>query len=438
MFDYPELAATQLILIGVGVMWLLRRNDEVPLLISCFIFYISSYRFWAVTSGKGEWANITNFGFDPITDQEALVALADIVFGQLCLLAAYILQQGKTLPVIVPVCDRPFLRWLRAKVIFFGLLFLPAVVVVRSRLSAQLSTGGSLAFGNGYAYLFPMLLIGIATLIFCLWRFRGLSSWKTKIAAFLILGGVAYLTYDPSSRFRFVAWIISGGVIFSSCYRPRTRLILFTIVAVITISLFTVAGALRNPNLSGDALNQAATERAFAAEDANMLDGFALMQQVYPKLADFRWGMEHFEILTRPIPRALWPDKPIGGGAMAKLGLVDANKGSTLGISPSLFGSFYSEGGLGGIAILSVFYGSVFARVIRASAGRQPFAGILMRAVLAACLVPLLRGGDLPGIYAWFGMSFWPCFLLLWVKRRDFKKRPLFPTLPAYRPSLSR
>ncbi len=130
--------------------------------------------------------------------------------------------------------------------------------------------------------------------------------------------------------------------------------------------------------------------------------------------------MEHLEILLRPIPRSLWPEKPVGG-YMNQLGLITADTGFTLGISPTLFGSFYAEAGLMGIAVFSSVYGAILAAIVRYTARLQLFAGVLIRAILCASLIPLLRGGDLPGIYAWIGMAFWPCFLLLWLKRSDLK-----------------
>ena len=129
-----------------------------------------------------------------------------------------------------------------------------------------------------------------------------------------------------------------------------------------------------------------------------------------------------FEILERPIPRAWWPDKPVGG-YMNKLGIITADTGFTLGISPSLFGSFYQEGGLVGVVLLSIIYGFGFGRLVSFSTRIVPLAGLLLRGILAAAIVPLLRGGDLPGIYAWFGMSFWPCLLLLWLGRHEFFAR---------------
>jgi hypothetical protein len=426
LFEFPELIFTQIALLVLSGLWFLRRNDEIPLLMSSFLFYIASYRYWAVTNGINKWVNIGNLGFTSITKEAALSALSYMVFGQICLVATYMLQQTKVVSPIIPISDRSFNRWLRPKIIVFGLLCLPLVLVIRARVEAQVSAGSSLAFQvTGYLYLFPMVLIGIATLVLCLWKFGGFASLHTKIAAISIVIGVSYYTFAPTSRFQFLGWMIASGIILSSTYRPKTRLIVFAIIAILGLTIFAVAGALRNSELTGDALNQAALERAFSAEDANMLDGFVLMQQVYPKRLDFSFGMEHLEILMRPIPRSLWPEKPVGG-YMNKLGLTINGGKATLGISQSLFGSFYGEGGLIGILVFSIIYGTIFARIVRSSSQLHPFASILIRAIFCACLIPLLRGGDLPGIYAWFAMAFWPCFLLLWNKRRYFALR--FPS----------
>lgn len=423
LFEFTELVFTQIGLIIFSGIWMLWRNDEVPLFISSFLFYISGYRYWAVTSGFGKWVTLGNLGgFNSITTEAALVALNYMVFGEICLIVTYMLCQRQSLPVIKPIGDRSFLMWLSPKVIGFGLLCLPLVLYVRFRVAAQVAAGKSLAFEvSGYLFLFPMVLVGIATLILCVWKFGGFSSIRTKIMAFSILVSVSYYTFGPNSRFQFLGWMLASAIVLSSSYRPKTRLIIFTIIAVLAIGTFAVAGAMRSTTLAEDAVNQAAFERAFSAEDANMLDGFVMIQQVYPERLDYSWGMEHLEILMRPIPRALWPEKPVGGYAN-KLNIT-INKGkATLGISPSLIGSFYAEGGIIGIIFFSIVYGKIFAFIVLYSTRIQPFASILVRAILCACLIPLLRGGDLPGIYAWFGMAFWPCFLLLWTKRKYFRQ----------------
>jgi len=418
LFEYPELAVSQITLLVISWIWLLKRNDEIPLIISSFMFYVASYRYWAVTQGINQWVNLSSLGLNSVTQEAALEALAYIVFGQICLLGSYMWHQKKKLPILMSTdVDYSILKWLYPKVIVLGLFCLPLVVVTRSQVIMQLRLGKSLAFQiSSYLYLFPLALVGITTLIFCLWKFGGFPSLPSKIAAISIVFGVFELTFGSTGRFQFMGWIIAAGIILSSSYRPKNRLVIIGSFLLLAISLFAIAGAMRNPNFADARLNQAAWERASSAEDANMLDGFVLLQNVYPQRLDFQWGMEHLEILMRPIPRAWWPGKPVGG-YMNKLGLTIHGGKGTLGISPSLFGSFYAEGGIIGIFLFSLLYGIIIARIVSYSTKLKPFAAILVRAILCASLLPLLRGGDLPGIYAWIGMAFWPCFLLLWIKR---------------------
>jgi oligosaccharide repeat unit polymerase len=424
LFEFPDLLIVQLICLVMSGVWLLKRNDELPLIMSSFLLYCGSYRYWAVTQGIARgWVQLGNFGFTAITDESALIALAYIVFGEVCVLVTYGWHQRRKLPVLLQPLEpqRQVLRWIRPRALGLGLFCVPLVVLARAQLLAQYRLGRSLGFEvSSYLSLFPLALVGIATLLLCLWKFRGFTSLLSKITVVVIMITLAQMTFAPSGRFQFLGWIIASGVVISSTYRPKVRLIMLTSLAVVALALFATAGAMRNQQFAETDLNQAAWERAFSAEDANMLDGFVLIQEVYPERLDFSYGMEHLEVLMRPIPRSLWPGKPVGG-YMNKLGLIDANTGFTLGISPTLFGSFYAEGKLLGILIFSVVYGWVFALIVRRTIWLHPFAAALVRAMLCASLVPLLRGGDLPGIYAWIGMAFWPCFLVLWVKRREFR-----------------
>lgn len=429
LFEAPELLCVQLTLLWLSLRWILRRNDEIPLLINSFLFYVTGYRYFTISMGWNQWVDFSTFGFEPISEKLALDALMATILGQLVMMGTYAIQQKNTVPILLPRDDPYLFKWLRPKVMILGLLCLPLVVVIRSQVSDRLNAGSSLAFEvSGYLYLFPMVLIGVATLILCLWKFGGLPSGFDRIGAIAILIGVVYLTYAPHSRFHFLAWIIAGSTIVSSSYRAKTRLIALTLFAIFGLSLFAVAGAMRNIQVASGNLNQIAVERALNAEDGNMLDGFVLLQQVYPKNLEFSLGMQHLEILMRPIPRAWWPGKPIGGYLKQYTLLTQGGKG-TLGFSPTLFGIFYAEGGHVGILFFSAIYGSILARIVRYSLKLHPFANILVRAVLCAALIPILRSGDMAGNYAWIGMAFWPCFLVLWYRRHYFKRyfqRPVY------------
>lgn len=430
LFDFPELAFAQIAMIVLSGVWLLKRNDEIPLLISSFLCYVASYRYWAVSADINNWVNITHFGFQPITHERATIALGYIVFGEICLLGVYCLFQTKRLPALdLSWSNYAFFNWLRPKLLLLGVLCLPLVISVRGAVFSQVQSGRSLAFQvSGYLYLIPLMLVGIAILLVALWKFGGLPTLWSKLLVSFILFNLFNLTFQSSGRFQFIGWIIAAGIIWSSTYRPVKRLAILTMAVVLAVSLFAAAGAMRGSARADADFNQAAWQRAFSAEDANMLDGFVLIQQVYPDRLEFSFGMEHVEVLLRPIPRAIWPDKPVGG-YMNKLGLIDADSGFTLGISPSILGSFYAEAGLVGILFWCIVYGFTIAKIVTWSVSLQPFPSIVVRAMLAASLIPLLRGGDLPGVYAWIGMAFWPCFLVLWLRRHQLRQQ-FFPVPP--------
>jgi len=292
--------------------------------------------------------------------------------------------------------------------------------------------GQTLAFGLSYLFLFPLALIGSSTLVILLWKFNGLASWQSKGMAILILISTFYITFQPTSRFKFVGLLIAAASIWFCSYSSKTRLLALSIISVSVISLFTIAGTMR---YSSELEQTAVWERFYTAEDAQMLDGFVMVRDVYPELLDFRYGMEHLEILARPIPRALWPDKPVGG-YVNKLGLYNVEKHGTLGFSPTLFGSFYAEGGAIAIIFFSLLYGVILAALMQYS-NRLSYQGILIRATVISSMIPLLRGGDLPGIYGWIGMAFWPVFLVLWLDRKRLKaasysySEQFFPNLKA-------
>lgn len=419
---FPELFLLQLLLILLSIYWFLRRNDQLPLLITGFLFYCGSYRYFAVTQGWARgWVRLQTFGFNAITEAEAERVLLVMVLGELCLLGSYLYTQRQKIPVLTSdllPTEHRLLSWLRPRLLILSGTLFAIALYTQTQVLRQIQAGRSLGFQvSAYLYLLPLALVGIAILLLCVWKRGGFASGWSRLLAVTLLVSLAQFTFGPAGRFQFMGWLIAASVIVSSNYRPRTRLWILLGFAAIALSLFAIAGTLRNTDFTDINFRQSAWERAFSAEDANMLDGFVLLQQVYPERLSYSFGGEHLEILLRPIPRTLWPNKPVGG-YMNKLGLITAETGFNLGISPTLFGSCYAEGGIWGVVLFASGYGWVLARLMRTSAQVLPFAGLLIRALLCAALVPLLRGGDLPGIYAWIGMAFWPCGLVLWLKRR--------------------
>ncbi len=424
------LSLCQIAWILLGVLWVVRKHDEIPLLISTLLFYVFTFRFWALLQGWVSPVDITNFGFDPIDSKSALDVQTIATLGETVLLSVYMLAQRCRIDVPHTLASPELLSWLKPRVAALGVICILISLLAWRSVETQVASGKSMAFEvSSYLILLRLSLVGIAILLAILWKSGAIATGGEVLLAVALFAVIGYLTFQPSMRFQFLGWFVAATIILSAGQSVVRRAQVLAIGLFGAVALFAVAGALRNAEDPTVELEQSAWERLAFAQDANMLDGFVLLRQVYPRLLEYSYGAEHLEIFERPIPRAWWPDKPVGG-YMNKLGIITADTGFTLGISPSLFGSFYQEGGLVGVVILSIIYGFGFGRLVSFSTRIVPLAGLLLRGILAAAIVPLLRGGDLPGIYAWFGMSFWPCLLLLWLGRHEFfariPRRPQF------------
>src|SRR6267378_2348388 len=415
----------QIAWIVVSAIWFWRRSDEFPLILSLFLFYVFAFRFWALLQGWVAPVNISPFGFAPVAVDNCLESHALGVLGETTLLGIYMFVQNRTIWVPRVIALAPFLQWLRPRTFVLVVVCAGLSTLTRRAVGAQIDAGKSMAFEiSSYMSLFPMVLISAGTRRVLLWKAGGFNSVPQKTIAIIMLGAIAFLTFDSSARFQFLGWILASTIILTAGF-PFRQKALFALLGLTTAAaLFAVAGTLRRADDPDLALEEESVNRFAFAADANMLDGFVLLRQVYPDMLNYSYGGEHLDIFTRPIPRAWWPGKPVGG-YLNKLGIVKADTGFTLGISPSLFGSFYQEGGLVGVVLLSALYGFGFARLIRFSAVIPPVGGLLIRAIACAAVVPLLRGGDLPGIYSWFGMAFWPCFLVLYIWRKELLTKGL-------------
>ncbi len=405
--------------VAASAWWASRRGDEIPLITSLFLCYVFSFRLFAILNGWASPVDISQFGFQPMGLDEAMTVIQIAVLGECVLLFVYTLVQTRRVAQGRIYISPSLVTWLRSRTWLIAAFCIPTALVARWLTRAEVAGGSVLAFeSSAYLYLYPFVLVSVAILVALVWKAGGFSIFGQKLMALFVLGCVAVLTFGPNGRFQFLGWIIACTIIFSyGAFIGRKALIMCSGI-LIALVLFGIAGALRGSEQVDFEVEQSAWERVAFATDANMLDGFAILKTVYPDMLRYEYGRGHLEILERPIPRAWWPGKPVGG-YMNKLGLTSVETGGTVGISPSLLGSFYEEGGVPAVIIFSVLYGVFLGSLVRLSTTISVVGGILIRAIICAFLIPLLRGGDLPGMYAWAFMSFWPCYLLLWLGRHE-------------------
>jgi len=413
--------------LAISLFYFFYNDDEFLLLTISFFYLTGLSRYTAVLAKKANWVTVAYaVNFFHLTDSLALIALNMFLLGTCVLSISYIIMRNTVKTKIIngenQILFKNFIDHQRLSIVgIFGLFLL-----INSYTKIALIGDTNLAYGKSYFFLFSLAIGGIILLVYLL--YKNLSfKYNFAIKSFFIglLFYAAYISYNPYLRFQFISWIVALGIIAVYKYSTFKKFMIYSAAGVITLMLFLVAGNSRIYNI-----NELSFERNVdmikyrfdIREDQNMLDGFMMVLQVYPKRVDYQYGMEHIEILLRPIPRILWADKPVGGYAN-KLGLnKNMPQGVTVGISQTLYGSFYGEGGIIGIIIFSILYAYFFASAFNYSKRYQSEMRYLIKGITLASAIPLLRGGDLPGIYAFIGMSYWPVFIIIFRYNRYLKR----------------
>lgn len=445
-FHFTVLAACQVAWVIGSIRWYLRRSDEVPLVLAALSLYSMSYRYWVVQRGFAHWVSLGFSGYAEITDAYALQGLAAVVMGQTILLGVYMWRQRARFLEARGHFSSKISDWMKKWVIAGTIAYLPALLYVKHYVASNLAVGKSMAFEmSAYVYQLPYMGTGFAILLLLVWRY---ANWKNNLRALpLVLAFVLMcLLYGSHDRFKLIATLVGGAIVLGAYYRPKLRLVWLIPGVVVAAVIFSIGGATRD-TMEGDVIKEAAWLRFRSAHDANFLDGFVFAMQGAERFG-YRYGGEHLEVLYRPIPRALWKGKPIGNHQTRAMGQDTDQHGETIGISPSIFGSFYTEGGYVGIVLLSALYGAGLAYLVGKIAKLSPALAAITRGGLCGWLVSLFRGGDIAGIVAWAFMSFWPLGFFLYIWRHEIRagkdwvpigrrrrKRPRGRTVPVMEPN---
>src|SRR5437899_4834483 len=140
--SFFALSLCQIAWILLGVLWVARKHDEIPLLISALVFYVFTFRFWALLEG---WASPVNigFGFDPIDSNSALDVQAIATLGETVLLSVYMLAQRRRIDVPRTLASTELLGWLKPRVVALGVICILISLLARRSVEIQIASGKS-------------------------------------------------------------------------------------------------------------------------------------------------------------------------------------------------------------------------------------------------------------------------------------------------------
>lgn len=430
MLEASTIDFLTILLMIVSVIYFLIKNDELPALIVAFFYACGVMRYNAVVGGLTNWVRVVYaVEIFHMNDELGLVALNYFFLGTVLFSVGYMLFSYKEKKVDFVDSPEIFNNFLQTKQKFIIGLYIVFLLINSVTSGVMSGHSGGYAMGMSYFYLFKMALGGLILLFFLLFKNLPKEKIFQKIVFGVLMLGAVGASWNTTQRFQFLSWAVAIMYIIIGSRNTIFKSILYGGGGIVLILVFTILGNMRYIKYGEDSFEQQIADaklRLQVSEDANMLDGFMMVLQVYPDQLDYTYGMEHFEILLRPIPRAIWPDKPVGGYAN-KLHLNDNMGGYTVGISQSIYGSFYGEGGVMGIVILCIVYALMFYRLFLSTKKYNSDMRLLLHGIILTSAIPILRGGDLPGIVAFIGMSYWPVFLFLFLYKRHLKKITLQP-----------
>jgi hypothetical protein len=389
--------------------------------------------------------NTTYLGYDfgPTFDEALLVALLGIIFFQL----GYFLQLGRrwapALPAPPPFHATRAARAGWAYLLIGGLLFGTFLRHTENLgllffLLEGRSPSDNALFLSSTGYLYKGLLMWAASaLIFLL---LALATKRKSYWIWFAIPTVCLLIFYGARGTRSLmlplALAIPTVVYLRARRRPRIRTLF--IVGVVAVAMLGWLREIRETRPDRDlagtfiaAVSSPVREAADIASgaDASMFDSLAIVLSIVPEQVPFQHGATASDLITRAIPRPIWPSKPLeSSDALVNWLWPKHYLMSRASAAFSLIGVFYADSGVVSVA-LGMFLIGVALSIswhwfeIYSS---EPLAQIIYSMGLP--FVVILLRGSIPNTLANMLFMLIPLVLLIWLVRIRVRSPSVFLT----------
>ncbi|HTE12042.1 MAG TPA: oligosaccharide repeat unit polymerase [Chitinophagaceae bacterium] len=398
---------------AAAIYFFIKKKSEVPLFLVLFNIFVE-YRLVSLRAGYTDWVSFEyvipfKWNFNIAYKVSDLILLGNSIM-------IYCFMYFFKPPVKINDSNNLLYAFVRSKKkhIIYGLvIFTVSSFVLKGSNSAY---AGLTKLGTTSFIIFFFLLI-VAD--------KKSKKKDTSFSIFIFLF-LAYITYDTAMRFQFLGWMIPIGYYLTRDIKPSKKVV-FSLAGIFVIMVvFSAAGVLRYKKLSEisiGSLYKESLERLKISDDINFIDGFMMIYQVYPEELPYEYGQEHLNILLRPIPRSLWPGKPLASwvrNVEARHGWVNED---SAGFSPTIWGVFYAEGGVPGVIFFSILWSWLLAYLYRSFSYFSSDLSAFLIGIILVCMIPIFRSGDMAGDFAIVIMSFWPMIIFTYQYKKFVKKQ---------------
>lgn len=185
---------------------------------------------------------------------------------------------------------------------------------------------------------------------------------------------VGYRSYCGWSRWTIVLLFVALALVYAWQKRIRWLPLWAVLLAIPAYLLFHTLGGNRDyvqMLFTGEAIEETNAsmtqqDKAKVKYDTQEFANFDYLCHIVRTVPDrtgtYTYGTQYLQLFTEPIPRKLWPGKPIG----APLALVNLNKyGNFMGLTPSLPGDGWMSGGWVGLIITMGLVGGLLGKAHR-------------------------------------------------------------------------
>lgn len=256
---------------------------------------------------------------------------------------------------------------------------------------------------SGYQTILAELLTITLIILFAVRRTRRLS-------VALILAFIAYRSVAGAARNAFVA--VALGVIFILLINARRRLpsIRVVVYGLVLLAFFNVVGSDRlalKKVIAGDQTVSELVGNYFTADSkpavtANMqeFDVLAAILDVVPARSGYSYGTQYLRILVWPIPRQLWPEKPVYTSS------IDLNNyGDFRNLSTTMFADNYMTFGVPAEIIICFLISLWLNRLYQRAVDRPTPLRLMFYFCVIIYLPVLFRDGPVQAAYYYISLG---------------------------------
>lgn len=183
--------------------------------------------------------------------------------------------------------------------------------------------------------------------------------------AYLPLTFCLFVSLQLGERWPLVVGLLVALLVILYSHRLTTFRIRHYLIILAALALFVIIGQNRNAILSGDLdLNVGLSRSSFGnhPDFANFEFLTYVVGKVPSVSGTYSYFTQYLGVLTQPVPRALWPDKPIG----SPINLVNLEAyGHFASRTTSLVGDGWMSLGYPGVVLTMGLVGGLYGRIFR-------------------------------------------------------------------------